>query len=324
MAGLRGLLAGLAGAVLLAAGSATATQSAQQPPAKDTAPADLSGVIVTAPDKPSPLVDPTTQFVRARVPQDRAGQLSRFRDKICVNVVGLPPAYGAFVAKSVIKLANEVRAPVDHAAKCAPNVNIIFSSTPQAQLDDIARRRDILFGFHFAADLKKLTTFDRPIQSWYLTRSVGTDGTSVLELNHGANFRDAGPGAAPESLGATVNGRAGSRLGEDLSSELVHALILVDANKVADTKIGAIGDYIALLALSRWQGLEHCNAVPTILNLMADGCAGGAPQSLTSSDVALLKELYSLDPRELGTLQRMAIAERMRSEMKQGAAETPR
>ena len=59
-----------------------------------------------------------------------------------------------------------------------------------------------------------------------------------------------------------------------MSAEVVHSLIIADANKVADEKIGAVADYIAVLALARWQGLERCNAIPTILNLMADGCDG--------------------------------------------------
>lgn len=294
-------LAVLAGASLLASGAAFA-----QPPA----PTDLGGVTVTA-EKKDPLVDKTTQFLRAHVPENRAGQIARFRDAICVEVVGLPPAYAAFIAKQVVKVATEVQAPVDRRLKCTPNVNVIFTPNPQAQLDDIARRREILFGFHWAAQMKQLATFERPIQSWYLTRSVGTDGQSVLELNHGSTFQDAGPGAPPENIGGTVTGRPGSRLGADMSSELVHALILVDANQVSNLKIGAVADYIALLALSRWQGLERCSGFSTILNLMAEGCAEEPPETATPSDVGLLTALYTVNPRESGTQQRAEIADGM-------------
>ena len=301
------VLAGITGAALVAAGPAFAQAKAAAPPT------DVGGVTVTA-EKKHPLVDKTTQFVRSHVPENRAGQLSRFRDKICVNVVGLPSAYTAFIAKAVVKVATEVRAPVDHSLKCTPNVNVIFTPNPQAQLDDIAKRREILFGFHWAAQLKQLATFERPIQSWYLTRSVGTDGQSVLELNHGSAFQDAGPGAPPANIGGTVTGRPGSRLGDDMSSELVHSLILVDADKVSNLKIGAVADYIALLALSRWQGLERCNSFATILNLMADGCADAAPETVTASDMGLLTALYTANPRQSGTQQRAEIADRMTQE----------
>lgn len=304
MARLAARLAGVTGAALLAAGPAFAQTKAT------AAPTDVGGVTVTA-EKKDPLVDTTTQFVRSHVPENRAGQIARFHDAVCVNVVGLPAAYAAFIARRVVKVAADVRAPVDHSAKCTPNVNVIFTPNPQAQLDDIAKRREILFGFHWASRIKQLASFERPIQSWYLTRSVGTDGQSVLELNRGSTFQDAGPGAAPDAVGGSVTGRAGSRLGADISSELVHALILVDAGKVATLKIGAVADYIALLALSRWQGLERCNSVSTILNLMADGCADAPPEAVTASDLGLLTALYAANPRQSGTQQRAEIADRM-------------
>jgi hypothetical protein len=310
MARLGPVLRGLAGAALLAGAPAWAQPVAAAADPAPAAPTDVGGVTVTA-EKKDPLVDKTTQFVRSHVPETRGGQIARFRDAVCVNVVGLPPTYSAFIAKRVVKVAAEVKAPVDHRANCTPNVNVIFTPDPQAQLDDIAKRREILMGFHWAAQMKQLATFDRPIQSWYLTRAVGTDGQSVLELNHGSTFQDNGPGAPPENIGGTITGRPGSRLGADTSSELVHALILVDAKKVSNLKIGAVADYIALLALSRWQGLERCNAASTILNLMAEGCAEDPPEAVTDSDVGLLTALYTADPRETGTQQRASIAERM-------------
>jgi hypothetical protein len=299
------------GLLLAAAGGALALSPyalAHAPPAPD---ATVSGVTVEAAKKPDPLVDPTTQFVREHLPASRFEQYARFRDPVCVKVVGLPDAFAGFIAKRVAEVAREVGAPVADAAKCTPNVNVIFSARPQAQLEDIAKRRDILFGFVWRTNLKQTATFSRPIQSWYLTRAVESAGDSALELNAGTAFVSV-PFQGIVSLGKTPMGRAGSRLGEDLSSELVHSLIIADANKVAGEKIDAVADYIAVLALSRWQGLERCNSTPTILNLMAEGCADAAPEAATPEDLALLKGLYSVDPREGGALQRASIASAVR------------
>jgi hypothetical protein len=201
-------------------------------------------------------------------------------------------------------------------------VNVIFSPKPQAQLDDIAKRRDILFGFHFIAETKKLTTFSRPIQAWYLTRARDTLGNDVLELLDQAPCQSSGRAPTCDLKAPASMGKAGSRLGNDMSAELVHALILADATKVADAKIGAVADYVAVLALARWEGLERCNSLPTILNLMADGCeADQIVEAATPTDLGLLAGLYSVDPRESGTLQRMAIAGRMASEIKQDTPE---
>jgi hypothetical protein len=212
----------------------------------------------------------------------------------------------------VVELAGKVHAPVAKDASCTPNVNVIFSPDPQAQLADIAKRRDVLFGFYWQAELKQISTVSRPIQSWYLTRAMQTTGDGALELNQGRAFMEI-PGQGIVSLGKTPIGRAGSRLGEDLSSELVHSLIIADANKVAGEKVEAVADYIAVLALSRWQGLDRCSGLPTILNLMADGCeAQDRPESATEGDLALLKGLYAVDPRESGSQQRATIASAVR------------
>jgi hypothetical protein len=300
-------------ALALSAGAASAhaPPAAQPPPASST----VSGVTVTAPEKPDPLVDKTAQFVRQRLPTSRFEQYARFRDPVCVKVVGLPAEFDAFIAKRVVEMAREVKAPVAEATTCKPNVNVIFSTQPQAQLTDIAKHRDVLFGFVFKADMKQVASFKLPIQSWYLTRSVGTDGDGILELEDTAPCVSSyAPGSPPCDIKAPpLKGRAGSRLGNDMSSELVHSLIIADANKVAGEKIDAVADYIAVLALSRWQKLERCSGLPTILNLMADGCdAGDRPDAATEADLALLKGLYAVDPRESGNQQRATIASAIR------------
>ena len=322
MVGLDRRLAGVAGAalvVLLAAGGARASGAEPAPAAKPAS--DLSGVTVTAPEKPSPLVNPETQFVRGHLAENRNQQYARFRDPICVKVLGLPPEFDAFIAKRVVELAGEVKAPVDRSPACRPNVNVIFSPKPQAQLDDIAKRRDILFGFHFVSETKKLSTFTRPVQAYYLTLARDTLGNNILELLDQAPCQSSSTGLCDIKAPAMM-GKAGSRLGNDMSTELVHALILADANKVADEKIGAVADYVAVLALARWEGLERCNHLSTILNLMADGCeADERPETATAEDLGLLKGLYSVDPREAGSLQRMTIAERMEAEAKKDRGE---
>ena len=322
MTGLGRMLAGMSGAAVLAAGSAWATGGAPAPDSKAAVPNDVSGVTVTAPDKPNPLVNPATQFVRGHLAENRNQQYARFRDPVCVKVIGLPPEFDAFIAKRVIEVAREVKAPVDPSPACTPNVNVIFSPKPQAQLDDIAKRRDILFGFHFIAETKKLGTFTRPVQAYYLTRARDTLGNNILELLEQPPCVSSGMGPPCDIKAPAVMGKAGSRLGNDMSTELVHALILADANKVADAKIGAVADYVAVLALARWQGLETCNSLPTILNLMADGCeADEVAESATPGDLGLLAGLYAVNPRESGSQQRMTIAGRMETEARKDAAE---
>ena len=276
---------------------------------------------MTAPGKPNPVVNRETQFVRGHLAMNRNQQYARFRDPVCVRVVGLPAEFDTFIAKRVVDMAKEVKAPVDASPSCKPNVNVIFTPKAQAQLDDIAKRREILFGFHFVTETKKLATFSRPVQAYYLTRARDTTGRDILELVETPACVSTGGGPTCDIKAPNMMGKAGSRLGNDMSTELVHALILADSTKVADAKIGAIADYVAVLALARWEGLEKCNALPTILNLMADGCeADEVAESATPDDLGLLPGSIQSIPAKSGTQQRASIAGRMTIEAKKDAA----
>ncbi len=272
----------------------------------------VSGVTVSPGAKPDALVDPTSQFVRQHLPESAfSEQYPRFRDAVCVKVQGLPDEFNAFVAKRIVEVAKQVKAPLAASPDCTPNIHVIFTPAPQAQIDDIAKRKDILLGFHWQADLKRVSTASQPIQGWYVTRVRDFTGRGHIELSgiFGADLD--GSDDKPRGGGST----GGSRLSNGMSTEIVHTLIVADANKVADEKIGAVADYVSVLALARWKGLEHCNsAVSTVLNLMADGCdRNTAPEQATTADLALLTSLYAVDPRESGPQQRASIASAMRA-----------
>jgi hypothetical protein len=294
-------------AAILAALAAAAVSGVSW--AKETEPAPaakaptVSGVTVDAPKKDNPLVDPASEFVRQRLPESQnSEQYPRFRDDVCVKVIGLPDEYDAFIARRVVEIATQAHAPVAQASDCKPNVHVIFTAEPQALARDIAKRKDILLGFYWnAANLKRLATFSRPVQAWYVTRTRDDSGKSKLEIHDPTSFLD------------PPIGRAGSRLSNGMSSEVVHSLIIADANKVAGEKIEAVADYVAVLALARWQKLDRCSAMPTILNLMADGCdADAKPEAATPQDLALLTGLYSVQARESGSQQRATIASAIR------------
>jgi hypothetical protein len=302
----------LAGVAALLA--ATAAPAHLAPPGAAAPANTVSPLILTAPDAHKDLVDPTTQFVRQHLPESTfSEQFPRFRDEICVRVVGLPAEFNAFVEKRLGEIAVQVKAPLSKAGGCTPNVDVIFTTEPQALLTDIAKRKDILLGFYWnETTLKRLAAFKRPIGAWYVTRTRSASGESRLEIHDPTDYQN------PRV------GRAGSRLSNGMSSEIVHSLIVADSNKVAGQKIEAIADYVAVLALAKWQRLEECNGMHTILNLMADGCdVSERPEAATRMDLALLSGLYSVETQVAGSQQRMSIASRIRAAEK-GADETQR
>ena len=176
-----GLAAAATGVALLAAAPAFATGGE---PAKLRGASSVSGVTVTA-KKPNPAVDPTTQFVRQHLPQSTfSEQFPRFRDDICVKVLGLPPEYAGFIEKRVLEVAGEVHAPVAKSETCAPNIHVVFTPKPQALISDIANHKDILLGFYWNNNgLKRLATFKGAIGAWYVTATRDQFGENRLEIH---------------------------------------------------------------------------------------------------------------------------------------------
>jgi hypothetical protein len=70
-------------------------------------------------------------------------------------------------------------------------------------------------------------------------------------------------------------------------------ILVVDRTKVAGYSIGTIADYVAMLALSVVQSPDHCDPLPSILDVMSSSCGTREkPTAITAGDLAFLKALY--------------------------------
>jgi hypothetical protein len=70
-------------------------------------------------------------------------------------------------------------------------------------------------------------------------------------------------------------------------------IVVVDTTKVVGDTIGTISDYVAMLTLSLAQSPDHCDPLPSILDIMSSGCgARDVPIGVTAGDLAFLKALY--------------------------------
>jgi hypothetical protein len=269
------------------------------------APTDLSGVVVAAP-KPStaprsPMPTPAIRkFVQSRGVTTRIGQLARWGLPVCPFTEGLSPGFNAFVIQRIKDVAAQVGAPVDTHAKCGTNILVIFTPQPQALLDNIRKKNPALLGFHYVAQLKDITAFTHPIQAWHVTGTRGVNGFVAQD--------DA---CCPEPGGAP-----GSRLTAGLSSEIIGGIVVADSRLVADHTVGAISDYVALLALSQTTPADGCDSLPSVLDVLAPACPDDQrPDGLTDGDIAYLKALYAIDTTALLPLEQAEIADRMQKTM---------
>src|SRR5258707_690128 len=73
-------------------------------------------------------------------------------------------------------------APVNTEASCTPNIEIVFTTTPQDLLDAVSKNDQHYLGyFSSVAEKKSLATVTRPIQAWYATESTDLRGQRRLD-----------------------------------------------------------------------------------------------------------------------------------------------
>jgi hypothetical protein len=278
-------LASASGAVAAAAAPPEVTITAPRPPTAE----ELAGEAVP-------------NFVKSHsTPSTVIGQLTRWRDGICPLTRGLDDAMTAFVTARIRAVAAAVGAPLDESSSCkanvtilTSNVTILFTLEPQKVVDAIIKKDSRLLGFHYAQQEKKLATFIHPVQGWYVTSTRNWRGVETVNdpLPLGV-YGDGAIAGCVMCAGKVAPGTPGSRLDNYRSSQVVHALIVVDANKITGMTIGSISDYLAVLTLSQARASEGCSQLPSIMDLMAPGCAADKkPDQITAGDLAFLRALY--------------------------------
>lgn len=275
-------------------------------------------------------------------PTRLVGKLARWETPICPVTLGVKAEANDFVTNRVKAVAAEVGARVDARENCKPNVEIFFTKAPQALMEDIRQNYAGYIGYYDTHDERdRLTTFRHPIQALYSTATrdlrghvnvdtglmrgrgltmilpcvftgEGSSGPSSGSLASGGAGGVFSPNLAPKlctryipnAIKATVTG---SRIGDGLRSSFEHVIIVVDPRQVAGQELGAVSDYIAMLALTQITPPENCVSLPSIANLLAPGC-GEPVKGLTPGDMAYLRGLYRMDASAFLGGQKSAIS----------------
>ena len=261
-------------------------------------------------------------------PSTLIGQIGRWREKVCPFVTGLQGAAAEVVSHQIENVARSVGAPtVTSGKRCSANIEVVFTGEPQALLDHIAATKyRSLLGYYRKSELKQVTTFNHPVQAWYMTGTRSIDAAPpIAGLTSGQSGAERGgddissiivtglkvdSAATDGSLGFGASGNPESYFTKGLRSEFMHVLIIVDSEAVAKYSLQSISNYIALLALTRIGSQDACSGLSSILTLFDAGC-GQPPTELTSADTAYLKALYGADLEKKLTLEQADINEQM-------------
>jgi hypothetical protein len=247
----------------------------------------------------------------------RTSQIGRWYEPVCPLVTGLRPPGRDFITREILDVARSVGAPTaPPVGKKCVTVEIVFTHEPQALLDHIAKSYRALLGFNPASQTQKqwwksVTTFSRPIQAWYETGTRSTD----YQPPRGDASSPSCPSCMPALLDSdkTVQppGGTASRFRQDLRSEFVHVLIIADGGQIARYSLQSVADYLAVLSLTHMSQLDQCAPLPSITDLLVSGCTTPVADSLTATDRAYLKALYSADLEKHLNIEQGDIHEQM-------------
>jgi hypothetical protein len=280
-------------------------------------------VTVTGTKEPPRLA--TEHFVqRFTAASPITGKMARWDAGICPITVGLGKKYAAYVTSHLREVAKDAGAPVNPAADCKPNIEIVFTTTPQKLADGIRKQHPFYLG-HTSSDAQrdKLATVTHPIQAWYTTAMrdlrgnllwdsprIAGSGTEILIPCKGCAT---GYMNLSSAIGATTV--TGGRIADGMRSILYHVIIVAEPAKLREYEVGTLADYIALLALSQVASLDACQPLGSIVNLLVKDCAN-APAGLTDSDKSYLRGLYSMSADGNLRTQQDGIAQVMLEEEK--------
>jgi len=237
------------------------------------------------------------------------------RQSICPLTGGLDPQNNAFVTARLRALATYVGAPVDSDPHCRDNVQILFTDNPREAMDEVLgwATATATFGNRYSGGMRELLAYegDHPVQGWYITTRGGSIVLNTDVALTGLDVLPLWPKVMQKYLGSHAIGtRLGGNSGSGVGIGVV--ILIVDTTKTGGYGIGAIADYLAMLTLSVVQSPDHCDPLPSILDLMSTACGARArPAAMTAADLAFLKALYYRNTGLGPSLSRVAIRDNM-------------
>ena len=302
--------------------------SAQQAPVAQPPSSNADSVTVTGAREAA-----IAKFVETRAAATRfAGKIARWQNRICPMTYGIPDNYAKFVTDKLKEIAKQAGARTNVDPACKINIQIVFTTSPQALMDNIRKEHPNYLGYHDnSTQAEQMTQLKRPVHAFYTTQTTDYRGqtqvdsrrTTGLTVNitgmpipspDGRSERP-GPPMTLTMPGATAVNVSGTRfLGDGIQAEFNHIVIVVDTSKVTELEMGTLGDYIAMLALSQPERFDTCQDLASITNLMiTPACAPATTVSqISPHDMSYLQGLYKMNIAGSLNVQKSQIAHEMK------------
>jgi hypothetical protein len=272
------------------------------------------------------------KFIQSRAAVTRmTGKLARWKTPICPMTYGIPANFAKFVTDKVKQVAQEAGAKTNSDPACRTNIQIVFTTSPQALMDNIRKEHPIHLGYHDnSSQAEQMTQLKRPVHAFYTTQTADYRGQRQTDTSKPRDTTVTLPGMA---IVVPAIGVVSTPMTTMQSQAPVRSACRARASWAtgfpANSSVwwwwwthrrskrwrwGALADHIALLALSQPNDFDTCQDLPSIANLMiAPACdAANTPAALSAHDLAYLRGLYKTQIDGAGRVQKAQIIYQMK------------
>ena len=201
---------------------------------------------------------------------ERNGQVATFDERICPAVINLPPAQAQIINDRIARAALIAGLQVGRPG-CEGNVLVIFTEDSDRLVPAMVSRYGRVFRWHVSDQergrqlLDEFSREGRTVRWWHLTErdTLGHDG--------------------------------GSRLRAAYETDIYRVIQVVDIRRAGRVNLTALGDYLAMTALTRMSPDADLHNLDSVLNLFTPGETpeGQAPTAMTDWDQAYLEAVYA-------------------------------
>ena len=223
------------------------------------------------------------------------GQMTRFEEPICPQVVGLPES----MSTTVEHLIGEevVRAGATKAlTTCTPNLIVIIAEDGNKFLIGLNKKNPGLFDGFYISQKDAFNKQKGPVWSWRTTIPKRRDGGPVNHISS-ISFSANDP---PRPLGKgayIVSDIEPGRLSAPVRVDMASAIIVINAQAVNGTNLRQLSAFCAMVGMSPIN-TAHAKDNPesSILSLFSmDDHQRTLPDDLSAFDLAYLRALYRGD-----------------------------
>jgi hypothetical protein len=219
--------------------------------------------------------------------------VSRWRDPVCPYIVTTSEKLRDYVRERLLEIAESVPVRSTRKADCAPNLFIVLTPDPDEFVEQWKQRDGGMFRWKPRAGVTRSES--GPVRTWHRADLEPADGSPIKTQD----------GQPP---GFKMRG---SRIEVNAMEAMSVAVILIDANAIAQVTPQQLADYIAMRSFAKVDVTADLSSTPTILKLFAP--EGGAPAAITDFDRAFLRALYRTTYSPAN--QRLAISASMTGQM---------